>query len=315
MTFYALRYLLVVTVVCFFCRRVGANETPPVSGDSTIRGRFGSSDIVITTTNRLAGAIHSLTWNGREFIDSFDHGRQLQSASNLACGKEFFPETFNPTEAGSRRDGAGPKSSSRLLEIRARDNELFTRTRMAFWLVPGEKSGGHPAANTTALSDHLLEKRVRIGHAGLPNAIAYDVTFTLPEGEHHTYAQFEAVTGYMPAAFDTFWKFDATASTLRPLDDGPGEQPMPVVLSTASGSHAMGIYSPDQPSKSFEAAGYGRWRFRAEKVMKWNCVFRIQNEKGVPAGDYRFRNVVVVGTREDVVNGLKRLTVPGVREE
>lgn len=285
-----------------------ADDAPKVSGDSTIRGRFGSSDIVITTTNRLAGAIHSLTWNGREFIDSFDHGRQLQSASNFDVGKEFFPETFNPTEAGSRRDGAGPQSSSRLLEIRAKDNELFTRSRMAFWLVPGETSDGHPAANTTVLSKHLLEKRVRIGHAGMPNAIAYDVTFTLPEAEHHTYAQFEAVTGYMPPAFDTFWKFDASAGMLRPLDDGPGEQPMPVVLSTASGSHAMGIYSPDQPSKGFEAAGYGRWRFRAEKVTKWNCVFRVRNDNGVPAGDYRFRNVVVVGTRDDVAKALVRLT-------
>ena len=91
-----------------------------VSGDAQIRAKAGPSEIVITTTSRLAGAIHSLTWNGLEFIDSTDHGRQLQSASNFDAGSRFVPETFNPTEAGSRFDGAGPKSSSVLLALTAK---------------------------------------------------------------------------------------------------------------------------------------------------------------------------------------------------
>ena len=65
-------------------------------GDSQIRAKAGPSEIVITTTSRLAGAIHSLTWNGREFIDSADHGRQLQSASNFDVGSQFIPETLTP---------------------------------------------------------------------------------------------------------------------------------------------------------------------------------------------------------------------------
>ncbi|HEY4259325.1 MAG TPA: hypothetical protein VGM98_04160, partial [Schlesneria sp.] len=87
------------------------------SGDAQIRSPYGGSEIAITTTTRLAGAIHSLTWKGQEFINSVDHGRQLQSASNFDAGSTFTPETFNPTEAGSVDDGAGPKSSSRLLHL------------------------------------------------------------------------------------------------------------------------------------------------------------------------------------------------------
>ncbi|MCE9612291.1 MAG: hypothetical protein K8R23_19000 [Chthoniobacter sp.] len=52
-------------------------------GNATIRARAESSEIVITTTARLAGAIDSLKWNGREFINSTDHGRQLQ----LSCAR------------------------------------------------------------------------------------------------------------------------------------------------------------------------------------------------------------------------------------
>jgi hypothetical protein len=282
---------------------------PPAAafGDATIRAKTGDSEIVITTTARTAGAIHSLTWGGKEFVDSFDHGRQIQSASNFDNGQTFIPEVFNPTEAGSMADGRGVTSSSRLLELSAKGNELVTLNRMAFWLNPGEKSQGNPARNTATLSDHYLTKRVTIGYKDLPHAIEYRVTFLMPTGEKHNYAQFEAVTGYMPPEFGTFLRFDAKKGTLEPLTDGPGEQPAPVVLSTADGKHAMGVYSPEQPSKGFEQSGYGRFRFNAEKVVKWNCVFRTQNETGVPGGEYQFRCFVVVGSLKDCETTLTAL--------
>ena len=276
-------------------------------GDSVIRAKAGPSDIVITTTQRLAGAIHSLEWNGKEFIDSHDHGRELQSASNLDLGKRFIPEVFNPTEAGSHADGTGARSSSKLLNLVAKRNELRSTIQMAFWLKPGERSLGNPAYNEKVLSNHLLSKKVRIGYKALPHAIEYDVTFTIPKGAHHTYAQFEAVTGYMPPEFSKFWMFDPKTGKLAALDDGPGEQELPIIFSTPDGNFAMGIYSPDQPSKGFEKAGYGRFRFKAEKVVKWNCVFRLRDGKGIAAGDYRFRNFVAVGTLEDVRTTMREL--------
>jgi hypothetical protein len=276
-----------------------ADELP--TGNAVIRSNAGPSEIVITTTARLAGAIHSVAWNGREFIDSADHGRQLQSAANFDCGGRFVPELFNPTEAGSRADGAGDMSSSRLLRLSADGPELRTTSQMAFWLAPEEKSEGHPACNDRVLSGHRLSKRVRIGHGGNPHVIEYEVTFTLPERERHTFAQFEAVTGYTPPEFSRFWKYDTAKERLVPLDDGPGEQAFPVVLATPSGSHAMGIYSPEP------APGYGRFRFRDERVNKWNCVFRVRDEEGVKPGDYRYRMFVVVGTLDDVRRALGSL--------
>ena len=124
-----------------------------------IRGKAGPSEIVITTTTRLAGAIHSLRWNGKEFIDSTDHGRQLQSAASFDNDRDHNGETFNPTEAGSRDDGAGDRSSSQLLRLHAEGSELETTTRMAFWLAPGEKSDGQLARNDKVLSDHIGQAR------------------------------------------------------------------------------------------------------------------------------------------------------------
>lgn len=286
-----------------------ADDVSPSSGDAVIRARAGPSDVVITTTDRLAGAIHSLTWNGKEFIDSADHGRQLQSAASFDCAKpgEFWAECYNPTEAGSRADGVGPKSSSKLLRLRAQGAELETVTRMAFWLAPGEESSGRPALNEAILSRHLVRKRVRIGYDDLPHVIDYEVVFTVPPGERHTVGQFEALTGYMPPEFERFRQYDVRNGQLHELDDGPGEQAWPVVFATPSGSHAMGVFSPDQPSRGYEEAGYGRFRFIAEKVVKWNCVFRLRDEKGIAPGDYRFRVFVAVGTLDDVRQSLGRL--------
>lgn len=299
-----------LSLVLFASAAASADEME--QGNAVIRGMAGPSEIVIETSAQLAGAIGSLKWNGKEFIDRADHGRELQSAASFDCAQsgEFCAECYNPTEAGSRDDGAGRTSTSKLLRLRAQQDELESTTQMAFWLAPGETSEGWPAINKERLSRHLVTKRVRIGYKDLPQVVSYDVTFTVPPGERHTYAQFEALTGYMPAEFERFFKYDLTAHKLTPLDDGPGEQAAPVVFATASGSHAMGVYSPDQPSPGYERAGYGRFRFAAEKVVKWNCVFRLRDAKGISPGEYRFHMFVAVGTLQDVRAALQALAAP-----
>jgi hypothetical protein len=111
----------------------------------------------------------------------------------------------------------------------------------------------------------------------------------------------------MPAEFEIFMKFNPKTGELEPLDDGPGEQSQPVVLSTSGGSHAMGIYSPEQPSRGYESAGYGRFRFATDKVVKWNCVFRRDDPDGIAPGEYSFRNFVIVGDLRTVNESLREL--------
>ncbi len=271
-----------------------------ISGDSVIRGKTEDSEIVITTTSRLAGAIHSLKWRGKEFINSTDHGRQLQSAANFDLGTPIKNETYNPTEAGSRRDSAGPTSTSRLFFLEAKGNRLRTESQMANWLAPGEYSQDNLAKNLTVLSEWNLYKDVTIGALGRSRLIEYRVTFTGPIHERHSKAVFESLTGYMHADFSSFWQFDPATSQLKPLSDGPGEQPNPVVLSTPNGAFAMGIFSPERSKKT-----YGRWKFVGQKVVKWSCVFRVDNPE--PGTRHSFSHYVAVGTREQVRQELEML--------
>jgi len=276
-----------------------AAPAPVVSGDAELTGIVGGKPLVLRTTTRLAGAIDSLKWDGVEFIDSHDHGRQLQSALNADVDGVFHVECYNPTEAGSVVDALGPRSTSRLEFLSVEGGVLATRSRMAFWLAPGMKSHGQTAQNTELLSGHGLEKRVRVGRPGMDHVLDYQVTFTVPADRPHRYLQFEALTGYMPATFSEAWAFDATTGTLVPRTRRNGEQREPVVLSTPSGSHAMGVFTPERAAAGQPPVGYGSFEFPGAKVVKWNCVFRRRQAEPIPAGRHTFRMFVVLGSRED----------------
>jgi len=277
-----------------------------ISGDAVLKKQIGKDEASITTTSRVAGAIHSFKFRGQEYIDSYDHGRQLQSASNLNMGKKFIPEVFNPTEAGSEFDGKGLKSSSKLLFLEVKNEELVTKNQMAFWIRPGMKSHGNLAYNTAELSNHLLHKQVRFGFMGMEQVLDYRVTFSVPDKEGHTFGQFEALTGYMPREFQQFLRWNPEQMKLVPLDKQSGEQPFPVVLATEDGKHAMGVVSLEK-RKGMIGPGYGRFYFPNDKVVKWNCVYRMQDKDGLQAGDYSFRMLVPFGTVAEVENTIKSI--------
>jgi hypothetical protein len=190
------------------------------------------------------------------------------------CDQPFWSELYNPTEAGSRRDGAGDRSTSRLLGVEVQENQLSTSTQMAFWLNPGERSDGKLALNDKPLSDHILHKRIRLGAYQDPRVIQVANTFQWPSQERHRYAQFEVLTGYLPAVFSEFWR--------------------------VSKSFAMGAISDGKPVWIDGNPGYGRFRFPKENVVKWNVVFRHRESPFIQHQQASFRVLVMVGSLEQV---------------
>ncbi len=270
----------------------GMNSAHAAWGDSQISAMAGPWPIVIRTCAHDAGAICSLTWRGKEFINDYDHGRQLQSASSF----DGLGEWFNPTEAGAEvpYNGINPSPSSSVLQgMWTSGNVLATQTKMAFW---------RPVSGS-AQSNHILNKQVTIGAFGLAHVIQYSTQYTIPGNESHAHGVFEVVTGYMPPEFSRFYTFDVKngATNLVPLGDGPGEQELPVIFSTPDEGWAMGIYSPGTPQASFRGLGYGRWRFG--DVVKWNNVYRVNN----PSGVYHFQSYVIVGSLENVKISMQQL--------
>ena len=94
-------YGIAAGVIVLVAMRSLTNAADAPTGDATIRAAAGGSEIVITTTSRLAGAIHSVTWNGKEFIDSTDHG--CDSASSVSTGRSGRGAA--PAPEGGRESG------------------------------------------------------------------------------------------------------------------------------------------------------------------------------------------------------------------
>jgi hypothetical protein len=266
-------------------------------GDLQIRSPAADEPVIVSTSERFAGAVSSLVYRGVEYIDIHDHGRQLQSASSF----DLLHECFNPTEAGNRNDRGRP--TSRLLAASAGPGWLQTRTDMAFWLPPGHppddpcgaRGEVRAAVNSTDRGGHILTKRVSFVE-GVPNLFAYDAAFFVPE--RHDSAVFEAATAYLPPEFSARWRLNLRTGALAPAM-ADGEQAMPVILAMPGGAHAMGVWSPGLPQAGL---GYGTFAFPGV-VMKWNCVYR---EKNVAAGTtYRYRCYVAVGTLGEVIDTLR----------
>ena len=247
---------------------------------------IGNNTMTLKTCSHDAGAICSLIYNGKQFLNDYDHGRQLQSASSF----DGLGESFNPTEAGSYNDGLNPSpSSSKLLSASKIGNDtLMTYTQMAYWYK----------LRNQALSNHKLIKIVKLGFEGHPEIIEYTTIFQLPDNEYHSKATFEVLTAYLDNSFTTFYVLDNN-NVMQWLSPTPiGEQNLPIMATTSDQLYAMGFFSPGTPQPEYPAAGYGRWKF--EDTTKINNVYRISK----PSGTYSFKTYVVVGSYSEVRDGL-----------
>ncbi|MDQ6809818.1 MAG: hypothetical protein M3Z64_10430, partial [Verrucomicrobiota bacterium] len=228
----------VVAILTTTCLTV-ATARGQVSGDATISANdpaFGQ--ITVSTSSQYAGAVSSIRWHDKEFINNWDHGRQLQPNS------EFFNryECYNPYEAGSKDDGSKPTTSSRLLALAASGNQLESTTQMAWYMSTREPRGpGYgdncgdpkdflacpPLAAGETLSKYQVHKTVRIGLPGIPNVIEYKSDLFIPEAVLKGLNQ---ITAVVPWDFSTVRTYDVVSKGYRDIRSlGGGDDSTKVV--------------------------------------------------------------------------------------
>ena len=301
------------------------------------------NNITITASRKFGGAISSVKVNGMngiEFIDSYDHGRELQSALNASIEPSaiFISEIYNPTEAGSSSDARNSTSTSKIINISTNNNTLTNKTQMAYWLRPREKSFGNLALNKSPLSNNFLSKNVSF-NSNINNVVDYTVRFTVPSnqnGESYYFLQFEVLTGYMPIEFSNFWTFqNNNLETLSNQEDG--EQSYPILFSNKNNDMAMGVVVAKRTTyvtTNNQYGQYGRFTFTNQNtqvdggsveekssLVKWNYVFRIWPEQinvtnGIVSGtaplnktqkEYTFPLYLVIGTKSECLTALQTL--------
>lgn len=254
-----------------------ANDVSIVSNIS------GDQIVVSASADRFAGAIDSLTFRGVQYINTYDHGRELAVALQV----DGLGECFNPTEPGSFDDASGPTSSSILQSISNAGNVLTTQTNMVNWLRPGE-AGHSPClginppvgVSPTYLSNYILSKTISVSGAA-PNLFIDTVSIAVPDT--HGSTNTEAATAYLPSSFSTFLNYDRTSRTLTRLvasatdPASNGLTPAlytPVIVATPNGANAMGVISPSTYDGSANKPYYDYFSFGGgAPTSKWSCVF------------------------------------------
>lgn len=258
---------------------------------------------VIQVEYRNGGAITSLTWGGREFIDSQNKGRLLQFATfmNLAG------ECQNPTEAGA---GVNPPNSTStvLLDFKASNEMIFTKVNPAYWLTASQANSqcGSTPHNTTNVWNGTFEKT--ISWSG--QVFTFSEKVTAPTSFTSMVAE---TTGYLGGDFTSQYAYDpirnATSPIVRYQDTSitgyvqkEAYSYLPVILSTSDGNYAMGVYQPpisgfNDGRADYRVYSFQNWADGQPDSTKWSSD-RVLGSS--PAGAYQFKTFFAVGTLADV---------------
>lgn len=276
---------VVVVVALLLCAT--AMTRAQVNGNSTISATdpvFGT--ISVSTSNQFAGAVSSIKWNGKEYVNNWDHGRQLQ------LNMQFFNRycCYNPYEAGSFEDARGGTSTSKCLSLSANGNRLEATTQMAWnFRVFNQNPSfadtcGDPAQwlpvtpYTQPLSNYRTHKTITIGFAGIPNVIEYLVDEFIPEPVLKGNNNLTAVLNY---DFSSLRSWDVVSKDYRNMRALAGVDDRIKVVSTADGKYAMGWYAPEllQP---YGEVGTANWWF----IVPPDPFYRDPNDPTKPDPDF-----------------------------
>ncbi len=265
------------------------------------------------------GSVWEIYWGGKQFINGYDFGRQLQIAFQM----KNAGEGDNPTEAGSHFSTphvpSGWRHGSPILHFQIEDTVLTTETAPLQWFPDGFYDGAeldvfaHPV-----MWNGRIGKRVELDFEGQPNIIHWKTMILLPQDQR--YLNMELATAYLTGDFGRFFAYNARTAVLTELTDeipnfgcvdpAADVKQRPeiggVFISTADENYGLGVYR-NRKLRVNEGYGLccfrdGATGFRDLGTTKWNLLERPYG--GLPAGSYEWELYVLVGSADDVVSAM-----------
>ena len=222
---------------------------------------------VTMSSNIVAGgAVWDWTWNGVQFVNDKDYGRQLQAAvffkdeSNVQC---------NPTEAGDEwtaQTTYGQRHGSPLISLYNSGNTQSSRCVPLEWLAQDHGGGQY---QPVIWKQMILGKDVELNYNGMGPVAKYTTYFYTPTDLPS--ADIECPTMYLRAEFNYFYTYDAAAKTLKRVYPGTGgADPVlfyvnygGVIISNPAGTQATACYGVSS-SLGGSATLFGLWDFSSQ---------------------------------------------------
>jgi len=293
-----------------------------IFGVYTLEGK----KVMVQLSTHLGGAVYRLTYDGVDFVLPVAIvGASMQTAMSFDIRPQLgmTNEQYNPTEGGTSTDSFTGRSSSKILELRANDNAVYTRSIPAYFRPPGylliDKRTGKrtlPAVNKTVLSEVEFSKRIEFID---DTTLEYTINLNIPKG--HYFSQVEALACWVPTAAseqrsvlqndgwktpknkEIFWVKSGKTRTYG------------IINATASGKHAWGVVLTDWPKtvENGPPLDSPRYTFEGESKTwrKINIVQRLGSRTNfstpIPEGVYGWTFRFYFGTMQSVRSKLEKL--------
>lgn len=302
---------------------------PPASQNT--KACLQGSEIRLCSDRRVGGAVTELSWGGKNLVNTLDYGRYIQSSLSLG------PLNALPTEGG---DNAFHTSTISAFKHGSPTDYLMTdvsQKTQSSRSVPLEwnyASHGGSSNQPVAYYPWRLGKDVRLDYSQLNlgsgngsligNIVQYESVISLPAslGSSTSWLpSIEIPTGYVDNAgtnaLTRFFTFDATLSDINtatkelsaqdfsasPPDEHYQYDPLAggVILSSSTGSHAIGVYARRYIPNRDGYVYFTLWRFG--NTNKWSAAYY----GPLYEGENRFRSYVVAGTLTEVRTAMRAL--------
>lgn len=201
---------------------------------------------ITVKSNKVAGsAVFEWWWNGKQFINDRDYGRQMQSSINWFVGETLY----NPTEAGDRYSDysipAYKRHGSPITEEYNSGNDHITRCVPLEW-SPGSFGGG--TDNPVIWRGGSLGKTITLNFNGMGAVARYQTHLTTPITTGSSTC-IEIPTVYLTNDFNRYYDYNAETQTLTEHSlsynqswTSYGINYGGVIISTSNQNYAMGIY-------------------------------------------------------------------------
>lgn len=278
---------------------------------------------VTIKANKVAGgAVSELIWNGKQFINNYDYGRQIQTAFNF--GKAG--EQDNPTEAGSKYGCPGTvkkpeyAQGSPIYYVTSNGSTLITKSRPLQWNPENFTGGGR---ENPVMWNGTIEKTVELNHfSGRYDAHVIRWTTTIDIPHDSDYFDWELVTAYTNDEFSSQYAYDAENNvrsvavvpnnkcTAQPFIPNAGG----VINATSDGKYALGAYRKKSGGLNHLALckyenGRGGGKY-GEDATKWSVLER-DRVASISEGEYSGSAYLIVGTLADVVSTMRSMYLAG----
>ena len=281
-------------------------------------------------SNAVAGGvIWRWFWNGVQFINNADYGRQIQADF-------YYPASpnYNPNEAGDyyHRDNPITAHGSPLLRFENQGTTQITRAVPLNW---DPTIFGGDSDHAVIWDQLVIGKDLTLDFNNMGPVARYTTHLVLPTATQGT---FEAPVVYLRSNFNRFWTYDAQTKTLNevtslmPSGCGPNSQTFVYlthfggnIISDASGANAMGVYGVDDANKGsvnywnmgdFRCLGDGP----AEAAGDTVSIAAVKGGFGgndnnflFPAGESTYNVYLISDTLQNVTSQMDQLFAMGVK--